>query len=89
MGNNGIKRTAEHGWTHCGMSHAEIAAALGISRQRVEQLEKRALRKLRRGLERMFNSEDLADLKRSVGCTGIKLKTKAVNYAETCHDLER
>mgnify|MGYP001614913922 FL=1 len=50
------------------MSHDEIGRALGLSRQRVEQIERHALNKLRRRLGssyrgpwRIYDSEGISD----------------------------
>jgi DNA-directed RNA polymerase specialized sigma24 family protein len=45
---------------HDGLSQTEIAKRLGISHTRVQQIERRALEKLRRALERRgIEREDL------------------------------
>lgn len=46
-----------------GMSHRDIAAAMGLSLARVQQLEKSALRKLRDGLGVVLRSDIEADEK--------------------------
>ncbi len=43
------------------MSCDEVAQALGVSRQRVYQLEASALRKIRKGLEARGYDEEIAD----------------------------
>lgn len=47
----GAKRGPYHTENDIGLSHDEIAARLGLSRQRVGQIERQALKKLRKGVE--------------------------------------
>jgi DNA-binding XRE family transcriptional regulator len=46
-------------WTNDGMTQNEIAEALGMKRQTVNHIEKTALRKVTRKLNRLYKKEDL------------------------------
>jgi len=46
-------------WTNDGMTQNEVAEALGMKRQTVNHIEKTALRKVTRKLNRLYKKEDL------------------------------
>jgi len=53
------KKDAQERWTNDGMTQQEVAEALGMKRQTVNNIEKTALRKVKNKLNRLYKKEDL------------------------------
>jgi len=53
------KRNQQERWTSDGMTQEEVAVALGMKRQTVNNIEKLALRKIKNKLARKYKKEDL------------------------------
>ena len=53
------KRSQQERWTNDGMTQEEVAEALGMKRQTVNNIEKLALRKIKNRLVRKYKKEDL------------------------------
>jgi len=54
-----LKKDAQERWTNDGMTQQEVADALGMKRQTVNNIEKIALRKVKNKLNRLYKKEDL------------------------------
>ena len=53
------KKDVQERWTSDGMTQQEVAEALGMKRQTVNNIEKVALRKIKNKLARKYKKEDL------------------------------
>ena len=53
------KKDVQERWTSDGMTQQEVAEALGMKRQTVNNIEKRAMLKVTRKLNRLYKKEDL------------------------------
>lgn len=53
------KKEFQEKWINDGMTQQEVADALGMKRQTVNNIEKLALRKLKSRLNRLYKKEDL------------------------------
>ena len=53
------KKEFQERWTNDGMTQQEVADALGMKRQTVNNIEKKAMLKVTRKLNRLYKKEDL------------------------------
>ena len=53
------KEPQQERWTNDGMTQEEVAEALGMKRQTVNNIEKLALRKLKSRISKLYKKDDL------------------------------